>query len=943
MNEYLDTKKSVIISAPAGSGKTEKLARRYISLLEDGTGIEKILAITFTEKAAAEMKDRILNILLKEKTELFNDMKEKVPLMRITTIHAFCRKLITRFSMELGLDPSLEVLDDFSASQLWSEAVHDTLRDENENPSLFFEYLKQKGLKGWDALRRTLDAVHDRRPWSEFLLGPDVLLPGHEEGRLIELYRKCFYKYRSRKLELRSIDFDDMEVLAYRAITSNPEWLNILYAFDEHTDHILVDEFQDTNSLQWKIIDKLTEEWRSGLGAKRSGGKTPTIFLVGDEKQSIYMFRGADVSIFHEVKTRFKEWLGKEALFIEAEENYRSLPGIINFTNCLFEQLMSGPKKGPWCTNYSKFFPTREGDSVIELLLLEYSNDSKQSRRKEASFAAKKILSITGTLDIYSDGQKRKCRYSDIAILLRKRTHLLSFESSLRENNIPYVVVGGIGFYNEPEVALMRELVCFLADPYDDFSLFALLRSPLFPLSGSKAYNLALGRKKSLFSELCGSKDTKTLNTCRTLKRYLEQLGTTTLAVLLEDFLAETEGWKIFWEPQRHANIKKFLRIIENYESEGSSLVEIRENLLRLKNSNESKANLNTETLDAVKVMTVHGAKGLQFPVVFLPSMDEADSSGNDSVFIDEIDNKIIFSFEEDLTSRKKNDIFLLRKEKEKEEEKRLFYVAITRAMDHLFMSGILKKADEDKIKLNGRMDLIEKAFPSSITGENYKGAFEVVREKELGKTYERPAIVFSQDSKKFFSEPVYTEAIVPDDKISRWFNVTEETEIRTKHGQDWVSLGILFHRLFEEISKSSLDYLKLSDRLEILLKNDISLKSNPERYRRTVLNDFKKLEDSGLLKEVIMPDKNSFTELPFTLQKDNRIYKGRIDRIIIKNDTAYIYDYKTFPVSSAEIEELRGKYNFQMKIYSEACRDLFSLKTKSFILFTHKPVVVEV
>jgi len=195
--------------------------------------------------------------------------------MRITTIHSFFRKLITRFSMELGLDPSLDVLDEFRASQLWSESVYDALRDEKDRPSVFFEYLKRKGIKGWSTLYRTLKSIHQRRPYSELLLETGNEGLSTEEQLIIGLYGRCLEKYKNKKLDLGAIDFNDMETLAYRAITTNPEWSNILYAFDEHTDHLLVDEFQDTSSIQWKIIDKLTEEWRSGLGAKRSEGKTP--------------------------------------------------------------------------------------------------------------------------------------------------------------------------------------------------------------------------------------------------------------------------------------------------------------------------------------------------------------------------------------------------------------------------------------------------------------------------------------------------------------------------------------------------------------------------------------------------------------------------------------------------------------------------------------------
>ncbi len=108
-------------------------------------------------------------------------------------------------------------------------------------------------------------------------------------------------------------------------------------------------------------------------------------------------------------------------------------------------------------------------------------------------------------------------------------------------------------------------------------------------------------------------------------------------------------------------------------------------------------------------------------------------------------------------------------------------------------------------------------------------------------------------------------------------------------------------------------------------------------------MDDFKNLEASGYLGEIILPKDGAFAELPFILQKDNKVYKGRIDRIIITDNTVYIYDYKTFPVRDREIDELKEKYRFQMNIYSDACRNLFSLKTKSFIVFTHKPVSIEI
>lgn len=942
MNEYLDIGKSIIISAPAGSGKTEKLARRYINLLQHGSEIEKILAITFTEKAAAEMKDRIFTILLREDKSLFERIKEKSALMRITTIHAFCRKLIQRFAMELSLDPSLEVLDEFKSSELWSEAVYDALRDEKDQPSVFFDYLKKKGLKGWGVLSRSLNTMHSRRPYSELLLEAGTDLDGSEEAQLTELYRRCFEKYRRKKTEIHAIDFNDMEILAYRAITTNPEWLNILYAFDEHTDHILIDEFQDTSSIQWKIIDKLTEEWRSGLGAKRSYGKTPTIFLVGDEKQSIYLFRGANVSVFHEVKDRLHDWLGKESVYIEAEENYRSLPKIIHFTNRLFGQVMQGSLAEPWRTKYAPFRATREGEGTVQLLVFENESSSKMTRLKEASLLCAKILSITGTLDIQSASPARKCRFEDIAILLRSRTHLESFESALLENKIPYIVVGGIGFYHEPEVAFLRELVSFMADPHDDFSLFVLLRSPIFSVNDSLLFSLLSGRQQSLYEQLKRSGSAGIAKTLAVLDKYLLAKISLPLAVLIENFLAENQAWKIFWEVQRHANIKKFLRVIEYYEAQGMSLIEIREALIRSKESSESKANVNAEGLDAVKIMTVHGAKGLQFPVVFLPSLDEAKASKNDSIFLDEIDHSIRFAYEEDYGRRSKNALHLLRKEKEHEEEKRLFYVAVTRAMDHLFISAAIRN-DNGTIKPKGKLLFIEDAFPGTLSGaQSGNNFFDVITEKVFLAECKKSPRIFAHDSTNFFSGPAYTDPVALSKEAPQWVNVTEDIEIRTTHGQDWVFLGIVFHRLFDELSKGIIDSNSLKNRIEILLRNEFLTPDDRDRNRAILLEDFKKLRDSAFLDTIILPRSNSYSELPFVLAKKDKIYKGRIDRIIVENNTAFIYDYKTFPVEEKELDVLAQKYSFQMNIYNEACRDLLFLKTRSFILFTHNQVLIE-
>ncbi|MBI5204228.1 MAG: UvrD-helicase domain-containing protein [Nitrospirae bacterium] len=940
MEKYLDVTKSVIISSPAGSGKTEKLARRYISLLLSGSEIEKILCITFTEKAAAEMKERILNILEKENPDLFLKIKEKMPLMRISTVHAFCLKLLKRFSIELVLDPSSDIMDEFEASLLWSESIYECLMEEKDNPALFFDMMKDKGIKGWDKLYSILNNLYYKRPISDLLLKTGYHSEGEEESKILELYSKCLSLYSDKKAERHLLDFNDLEILTYEALIKNSEWQNILYAFDEHTDHILVDEFQDTSSMQWKIIDKLTEEWRSGLGAKREAGEVPTIFLVGDDKQSIYLFRGANAGVFQEAKERLSEWMGNEFCFEEAKENFRSLPAIINFTNNLFEKLMPPSLHEGWKTRYAPFEATRHGTGRVELITVEAEANTKKSRAKEASALAKRISSLAGAYEI-SDGEgKRPCAYGDMAILLRKRTHLCLFENALRKKQIPFIVVKGIGFYDEPEVAALRELLSFIIDPSDDYSLFCVLRSPIFGIDYETLLGLINREEQPLIKKL---RDDLTLSYIfKALTGWTERSRSMPLAILLEDILSETGGWKHYWEKQRHANIKKFIKLIESYEASGFSGLEIREKLIKARASDEPKANISTEGMNAVKIMTVHAAKGLQFPMVFLPSLDEAHSPRSSSIVIDEEESRISIAYEEDSLKRKKIPVFARRKEKESEEEKRLFYVAVTRARDFLCMLAAL---DEEK-QPNGRLQYLTDSFEILTKGKIDKkaGLFEILTEPDIERLYSaaRPSALSLKPLKPQPSVFIHTEPVSSEPAI-KWRDVTEDTDIRIKHGEDWVLLGIIFHKLFEELSKGIMTKDRIQERALFLLKNEAFSEEDVQRLSSIILKDFQKLETSGYLNRIILPRENSFTEMPFILQKGSTVFRGRVDRIIIEADTAVIYDYKTYPVKDSELPELTEKYKFQMEIYKEAVSNILSLKTKSYLLFTHRPMILEI
>ncbi|MDA8085108.1 MAG: UvrD-helicase domain-containing protein [Nitrospiraceae bacterium] len=1040
MAEFYNTKKSFIISSPAGSGKTEKLARRYISLIAAGGEVERVLAITFTEKAASEMKQRILSILARENPELYSKVKPRVPLMRISTIHAFCLKLLRRFSLDLGLDPRLSVADEGVSSALLREAVMDVLRGEAEGlahalppdapAGPIFTLMKARGVRGWDSvLKNHLAELFRQRPLSELILEePLDLRPvqASEKGKekemmLLQLFARCLEVYRAKKLEARVLDFSDLEILAYKALAKSPHWQNILYSFDEYTDHILVDEFQDTSALQWRILDKLTEEWRSGMGPKREAGTVPTFFLVGDEKQSIYLFRGADVSAMKKARQRLQDFLGNEYEFHQAKDNYRSLPEIIEFTNRLFERLMprtqlprpsqTGPDRPEptdeedtgrdrpvstedwpassedWQVEYCPFEAKRQGDGKVELLLLDMpqngsgyadSGRAKDKRDFEARMLAKRIKAMRRNYLVTNQkggqatdpkGRKRPCEYADMAVLLRQRTHLAAFEEAFRREDVPFLVIKGMGFYEEPEVALLREFATFIADPEDDHSLFCLLRSPLFGLGYKALSNLhskgknkkgKLKKQKTLIEGLRASRVKKHIETAAMLDSFIETGKALPLSKLIELMLVKTGGWRHFWEKPRHANVKKFIQLVESHEAQGHNLIDIRDRLLADRSrADVSKANVNAEGMDVVKLMTVHAAKGLQFPMLFLPSLDEDINAKSGPVVIEERsmmegNSSGVFSFryEPDSETRKKLPEFERGRIKELEEEKRLFYVAATRAMDYILLSGIRSP------KPKGRLRYLADAFGSDffvlngpdapkqalLPGSGCPLPFNVITAEEVESNYARSVGMELVPERHFLDEPLYAEPFEYEPPASTK-DVTEDILVKTRHGRDWVLLGRLMHQVLEELSEGRLAQDKIRERAVSLLKGFYIFERRREKlFTETILGDIEKLRAAGILEEVVLPrqGRRSFTELPFVHEKGKTLYKGRIDRLMIEEGVVRVYDYKSFPARPQDIGELAAKYSFQMELYREAAEGIFGLAAKAFLVFTHIPLVIE-
>ncbi|UCG42916.1 MAG: UvrD-helicase domain-containing protein [candidate division WOR-3 bacterium] len=1122
-----------IVLAPAGSGKTQKLSDRYISLLENGVKPERILTITFTRKAAAEMKERILSLLHDRNAELYKTIRQDILKLRIMTIDAFCNTIVRRFAADLGLDPRVEVIED--PSDIWTRAKYDTLmqvaerRPAGEDRDLLLDLISSTGSRGWpelsdeydgffsnraivravsapsdtDALSRLAAKLQTNPLSQEKLESQDTLFPETwtedtfgSVARALEEQRSVFlraggdprtgrgrtkpefdpwaeamadyraqvlavleYRAFSRKFGLFRdrfldayhqakkraglVDFPDLEHRTYDLLANSEDWQNILRAFDEHTDHLLVDEFQDTSFLQWGIIDKLTEEWRSGEGAKTELGIMPTVFLVGDDKQSIYFFRGAKVEVFARARNQLRDWLGKSRLDEwYPDDNFRSLQSIIDFNNALFSRLMSpspqssptrgeeagesqdsaasspsastgdgqdtassisspspstgsgrdGPgsasspsplkKEGwgegdptpPWRTRYIPFKRRRDNrdPGLVELLLFVSEDQMPGRRQTEAELIARRIRSLVGSHEVWEVNDdrtehSRPCECRDIGILLRKRTHLPALEQALREAGIPFIVDGGVGFWEEPEVGHVLSLLRFLADPADDLSLYAVLRGPLFRVAERELFLAARQDGPTLFDRLHdrpGMEEPTAL-----LRDWLGMVNHRPLAHILATALEATRAWEVFWEPQRAANVRKLLRLVEDGEFEGLHPLRILDTLKPEDGSREPKAAVPTEGRNAVNILTVHRAKGLQFRVVFFPGLDVSRLGRNENpaTVVEELDADTVWvSHITDPSVRNRIALHREHVEKQREEDKRLFYVACTRARDALILTG----AWIDR-RANTWLEWLEEHLGLAKTDRAFTLSVDIpglaVRTPDQITVPAAPAL--REQAAPPRKRAIHTGRIekveVPHvEPVSR--NIPHDYE---RHPEDLLGLGDVIHRILELLSIGRLkpDAESLTPEITRLLRlkgmsGSRSVPSpltglakpgaSPEGkgegdrkkdYMNEVLRQVEALKADPDLWAIVAPKPNSESELPFMLKEDGKVWSGRIDRLIITDDEVLVYDYKTFSVGQTEIPELAQEYHeHQLQVYARAAAALYpDRKVKTFLLFTSLPALV--
>jgi ATP-dependent helicase/nuclease subunit A len=789
----------LLLDAGAGSGKTAVLVERFVrAVREDGVEVGRILAITFTEKAAAELRDRIRERL----RELGDDERARATEGAwISTIHGFCARVLRASALAAGIDPAFVALDETEAGQLAElafegaleataldpgaidliagyrvarlrraiVAVHGELRSRGQLAPVLppvapaaataFEDARGALARAQAAATAELAALSsaggggngpgggnggsgaslaDARarldrcatvlatpdPWlgdidaARLRNGSAGVLSGEACARyrdaleafrvvcarreavraqrlLDRLLREYGARYAELKRERSALDFEDLELLTRDLLTGHGE-LRGRYA--ERFEQIMVDELQDTNPVQLELIESIARE---------------NLFTVGDAFQSIYGFRHADVELFEQRRERLTETGARATL----SANFRSRPELLDALNLAFAPAF-GERFTPLRAGRSEAPPAAgaAGGPMVELLIVDKAADWGPSAGEMSStWRLAEARALAGRVrELVAGGATPR----DIVLLARATTDLRAYERALEDRGVPTYVIGGRGYWSHPQVLDLVAHLRALANPRDGEALYTVLASPLVGASAAALVVLAAAARESkrdpwwvlrepeaLLDDLDGRDRERLGAFARWFSAERERAARTSIEDLIERAL-ELTGYDLTMlamrgGERRLANVRKLMRLGREHEARhGGDLrgfLDLVRGLQtgRLSEPRESEAPVEGEALDAVRLMTIHRAKGLEFEIVCVADLGRTPrGSGGDVIRVGR-DGRLGLKVARAGRGRlipvlDYDTVGVDRDEAEEREERRLYYVAATRARERLILSGAI-------------------------------------------------------------------------------------------------------------------------------------------------------------------------------------------------------------------------------------------------------------
>ena len=930
------------VSAGAGSGKTRVLVEHYLdALTKHGASVENILAVTFTERAANQMKERLIKRLgglgrIDDRRAMENAW--------IGTIHGFCARVLRENPVECGVDPSFTVLGEGEAAILAKRTLDELFEEESGNAG-WTSWMADHGER---VVRESFTAAYDlfRAGGGDealFRFGPSGAEAKTEFKRLFFRWKE---KLGSEKRALSAYDFEDLLSLVHAAFSSSelPKQA-VRRRYQNLFRHIFVDEFQDTSRIQWCILELLKQK--------------DNLFAVGDAQQSIYRFRQAEPQIFHAVK--------KDSTVHPLRENYRSRAEILSFLNALFEPLFG--------KNFQALEPAHRYEQkkshCLELINVEQGEMRlDEARVLEARTIARRVRELVdGALKIEDreTGSLRPAEYRDIAILMQKSTNVRYYEKELEELSIPTFVQKGRGFYEQHEVSDLLHFLRLVEDPSaaNDVSAAAVLRSPLAGVSEDALFWLAeLRRRLKLGSfmeaasrfgeaaELAIDDRAKLAEFNRVLESARKAKQRLKLSELLERVLDETVyEAKVLTRSgglQASANVRKLVDMAARAEEETLSgvrgFIDWMESLSQ-EEALEPEARLAGERENVVRLLTVHAAKGLEFPCVVLADLGARKKNESKPCFRMDaahgLGAKTRGADGEFAEDEAYAAISAVKQREDAEERNRLLYVALTRAEQHLILSG----ADGGAWMQLVRGALGDGSKHSVLVHEIQKDPLKEKKKKAPSlaaslavKTDGGPAGElekrFEIVSKPYEALEDLTVSVLVTQKAPAFQTEILETELLEELLEDEDRLprnefGTLFHRIMD-ISARSADARPLPAELWTRLTAGLSPAEQAEMKQS--FEGFWKSACGNSVKRAV----KRYPELPFIYKTRHGILKGQMDLVFQEKGGEWtILDYKTNRFESeAEKEKTIAVYRWQLGLYALAFWKLYGEVPKKTVLY---------
>ena len=622
-----------LVIAGAGSGKTKVLTHKIAHLIKDkDVAPWNILAITFTNKAANEMKERV--------EKLIGDVAKD---MWIGTFHSICVRILRKTIDRIGFNSSFVIFDT------------------SDQKTMIKKILKKEEID--DKLFTDKTVMYEISNAKNEMLEPDEYLKKYSGDLRRETIGKVYKLYQKNLKENNAIDFDDIINFTIKVLLDNPD---ILEFYSSKFKYVLVDEYQDTNKAQFTLVS---------LIASRYGNIT----VVGDNDQGIYSFRGADISNILNFERDFPG-----TRIIKLEQNYRCTGNILEIANAVIKNNETKYEKKLWTSNEKGKLPT------------VYSGNDEYD---EARYITDKITSLKST-EYYKN--------SDFAILYRMNSQSRSIEDILRREDIPYKIVGGLKFYERKEIKDIIAYLRLIQNPNDNLSLTRIINEPkrgVGKTSLDNVENIAADNGISMYEVIKNAEQyglNRVFINTREFVSIIDEMISKKDSILISELVKEVlnkTGYTKALELEgtteaetRIENLEEFLTVAMEFEEESAdnSLSEFLEGITL-----SSDLDGVEESEDSVTLMTLHSAKGLEFPVVFLVGMEEGIFPGYKSIG----------------------------EEKELEEERRLCYVGITRAKENLYLTCAKQRTLFGSTSCNAPSRFL-KEIPKELL-DGYQDAFE--------------------------------------------------------------------------------------------------------------------------------------------------------------------------------------------------------------------------